>query len=52
MKKTKRFNWPTEVQKDESDGAETEFYSGAFITMLLNKVFLKSMTNFRLKFFS
>ena len=38
MRKTKRFNWPLKVE--ESKEAEIpEFYEGAFINMLLNKVF-------------
>jgi len=37
MRKTKRFNWPLKVE--ESKEAEIpEFYEGAFINMLLNKV--------------
>lgn len=37
MKKTKRFNWPLKVE--ESKEAEIpEFYEGAFINMLLNKI--------------
>ena len=37
MRKTKRFNWPLKVE--ESKEAEVpEFYEGAFINMLLNKV--------------
>ena len=39
-KKTKRYNWPLKVNpEDPTDkDVETEFYEGAFVNMLLNKV--------------
>lgn len=40
MKKTKRFNWPTQVKSPETSEDEEvpPFYPGAFIGMLLNKL--------------
>ena len=44
MRKTKRFNWPLKVE--ESKEAEVpEFYEGAFINMLLNKVIIDLAAN-------
>lgn len=37
MRKTKRFNWPLKVEEPKSE-PESEFYEGAFINMLLNKI--------------
>lgn len=38
MRKTKRFNWPLKVEEPK-EAEVPEFYEGAFINMLLNKVF-------------
>lgn len=43
MKKTKRFNWPISIKPDEDEAEDvSKFYPGAFIRMLLNKVWLKN----------
>ena len=39
MRKTKRFNWPLKVE-DSKEVEVPEFYEGAFINMLLNKVII------------
>jgi hypothetical protein len=40
MKKTKRYNWPLKVNPEDpkDNDVETEFYEGAFVNMLLNKI--------------